>query len=336
MKLAGKRLCFGAAALLTMAGVALAVPNLASAHNSGLRPTGDGGVGITSGPLCDNGSSNGSVTLYGPTGTTFTVNNGGGTWTVPAGQGYVEITGLSKGNYKAQPGNIGFKIEECNDGDDKVDDKKVYVCKYVGTPGVDERLQTGDNPINVSVNAIEQNNWNGIVPGWFSDAHDRSYVLMYGHNLDPEPSVDDCPSPDVPPPPPVDHCDPSQRPDGVSIGEWVPSDVKCVDITVSGECGVVTGVVDNDTPLNYDVVWSEDAADYTQFVSLPAAFAEDYNGGSVDVYYWIVGEEADYITGRDLPNFWEQNAAKVTVDTDCQDPPPPPVDYCDRRSGPMA
>ena len=27
---------------------------------------------------------------------------------------------------------------------------KVFVCKYVGTPGVDERLQTGDNPISVS------------------------------------------------------------------------------------------------------------------------------------------------------------------------------------------
>ena len=27
---------------------------------------------------------------------------------------------------------------------------KVFVCKYVGKPGVDERLQTGDNPIDVS------------------------------------------------------------------------------------------------------------------------------------------------------------------------------------------
>ena len=48
MKLAGNRLRFGAAALLTMAGVALAVPNLASADNSALRPTGDDGVGISS------------------------------------------------------------------------------------------------------------------------------------------------------------------------------------------------------------------------------------------------------------------------------------------------
>ena len=30
-----------------------------------------------------------------------------------------------------------------------VDPHKVLVCKYVGTPGVDERLQTGPNPIVV-------------------------------------------------------------------------------------------------------------------------------------------------------------------------------------------
>jgi hypothetical protein len=47
MKLAGMRLRLGAAALLTVVGVALVAPNLVSAHNSGLRPTGGGGgVGI--------------------------------------------------------------------------------------------------------------------------------------------------------------------------------------------------------------------------------------------------------------------------------------------------
>lgn len=56
---------------------------------------------------------------------------------------------------------------------------KVWVCKYVGTPGVDERLQTGTNPIVVSVNAIQHNQWDGTLPGWFSDKQDRSYVLDY-------------------------------------------------------------------------------------------------------------------------------------------------------------
>jgi hypothetical protein len=75
--------------------------------------------------------------------------------------------------------------------------KKVFVCKYVGTPGVDERLQTGQNPISVSVNAIQNNQWNGTVPGWFSDAHDRSYVLAYD-NGQPTPDVSQCPAPQQP------------------------------------------------------------------------------------------------------------------------------------------
>jgi|GEM_PF-760636 len=71
--------------------------------------------------------------------------------------------------------------------------KKVYVCKYVGKPGVDERLQTGQNPIEVSHNAV------GDTPVGqyyepFKDGHDRSYVLGYVVAGQPEPSVTDCPN----------------------------------------------------------------------------------------------------------------------------------------------
>lgn len=70
--------------------------------------------------------------------------------------------------------------------------KKVYVCKYVGTPGVDERIQTGQNPIEVSVNALGKD-WNGTVPGYFNDAQERSYVLGYVTDAA-APSVLDCPN----------------------------------------------------------------------------------------------------------------------------------------------
>ncbi len=75
--------------------------------------------------------------------------------------------------------------------------KKVFVCKYVGTPGIDERLQTGNNPISVSVNSIENNGWDGTIPGWFSDAQGRSYVLAYDTGQTP-PSIEDCESPTEP------------------------------------------------------------------------------------------------------------------------------------------
>jgi uncharacterized repeat protein (TIGR01451 family) len=76
---------------------------------------------------------------------------------------------------------------------------KVFVCKYVGTPGVDERLQTGDNPIDVSVNAIPD--YQGV-GSWFADAQGRSYVLGPEHEANEhvdEPSVSSCPQPEVPP-----------------------------------------------------------------------------------------------------------------------------------------
>lgn len=66
---------------------------------------------------------------------------------------------------------------------------KVYVCKYVGTPGVNETLQTGQNPIEVSINALS-NGWS--VGSYFNDQHGRSYVLATVPQV-PAPSIDNCP-----------------------------------------------------------------------------------------------------------------------------------------------
>ncbi|HEY6416858.1 MAG TPA: hypothetical protein VIX41_11485 [Acidimicrobiales bacterium] len=74
---------------------------------------------------------------------------------------------------------------------------KVFVCKYVGTPGVDERLQTGQNPISVSINSIPA----GVpieVGSIFADAQGRSLIIAFDVGQ-PEPSPEDCPQ--TPPPP---------------------------------------------------------------------------------------------------------------------------------------
>ena len=69
--------------------------------------------------------------------------------------------------------------------------RKVFVCKYVGTPGVDERLQTGQNPISVSVNAIPAG---ASVGAYFADAQGRSLVIAFDTGQgDP-----DCPTPQNP------------------------------------------------------------------------------------------------------------------------------------------
>lgn len=76
---------------------------------------------------------------------------------------------------------------------------KVFVCKYVGTPNVDERLQTGNNPISVSVNSIKP--YNGV-GSYFADAQGQSYVLAVdtrtGNGQEGEPNVNECPTPRVP------------------------------------------------------------------------------------------------------------------------------------------
>jgi len=56
------------------------------------------------------------------------------------------------------------------------DGHKWFVCKYVGTPGLDERLQTGDNPISVDGHSIAT--YPSIVLGaFFADQQGRSVVI---------------------------------------------------------------------------------------------------------------------------------------------------------------
>jgi hypothetical protein len=78
---------------------------------------------------------------------------------------------------------------------DPLPSKKVFVCKYVGKPGVDERLQTGQNPISVSINAIPLGNVQ--IGSEFADAQGRSVVIAFDTGQ-PEPDVSQCPPP-VPP-----------------------------------------------------------------------------------------------------------------------------------------
>ena len=70
------------------------------------------------------------------------------------------------------------------------DNKKVFVCKYVGQPGIDERLQTGQNPIDVSINAIKDYQGPG---SYFNDQQGRSFVLAVDAGQA-TPNVSACPA----------------------------------------------------------------------------------------------------------------------------------------------
>lgn len=73
---------------------------------------------------------------------------------------------------------------------------KAFVCKYVGTPGVDETLQTGQNPISVDFASLDDIPAIGV---FFTDAQGRSVVIAINTGQ-PEPGVESCPPPVGPPP----------------------------------------------------------------------------------------------------------------------------------------
>lgn len=72
----------------------------------------------------------------------------------------------------------------------------VVVCKYVGTPGVDESLQTGQNPI--VVDSASLSGFDGTFPFAFNDAQGQSIAIRYATSAQ-DGSITECPG-YVPPP----------------------------------------------------------------------------------------------------------------------------------------
>lgn len=69
---------------------------------------------------------------------------------------------------------------------------QVVVCKYVGIPGVGERLQTGSNPIVVDSHALEGRGFNGAFPFDFSDQHGNSKAIRWASGPH-DGSISECP-----------------------------------------------------------------------------------------------------------------------------------------------
>ena len=126
---------------------------------------------------------------------------------------------------------------------------------------------------------------------------------------------------------PVDYCDASNKPGGISLAAWLEQggNPDCIDIEVGGKCGMVTGTISrNDTNWDtWNVAFELAPATYdlgnAEFGSM--SFDEDYNGGfPVAVAYYLVGPEGDYGSISGEPNFWQKTAGTIIVDTDCEPP----------------
>jgi hypothetical protein len=73
---------------------------------------------------------------------------------------------------------------------------QVWVCKYVRTPGGDEVLKEGQNPIKVSGNSVDKDKDGQVFVGdQFADAQERSVVVQIEGD---DPGADIC-SPTPPP-----------------------------------------------------------------------------------------------------------------------------------------
>ena len=77
---------------------------------------------------------------------------------------------------------------------DEIPSDKVFVCKYVRKPGENgfELLQTGQNPISVSINALVGPGEDVNIGDEFEDAQGKSVVIAFDTGQ-PEPDVSECP-----------------------------------------------------------------------------------------------------------------------------------------------
>lgn len=177
---------------------------------------------------------------------------------------------------------------------------KVIVCKYVGTPGVDEVLQTGDNPIQVSDNAIP--GFTGTFPYEFADAQGRSLAVRFAASVEDRGTLSDCPPP-TPPPPPFDQCPdiPGNQPAGTDCDEGDPRGVA----TAAAVCDI--------TQQTYNVTGEVDGV--VANVS-PTTIPGNHAGLSLITVWLFVGEESLVLVSTDGLCFTSPP------------PPPPPGERC--------
>jgi hypothetical protein len=174
---------------------------------------------------------------------------------------------------------------------------KVYICKYVGTPGVDERLQTGDNPISTDTNSLKD--FTGL-GSFFNDKQGRSIAIAWDNGDHQEPSITMCPPAQgptqvsIPAPNPNDPC-------GVGNASWTkPADTD--QLTWSLTAGVLsvqtkTGFVftDGTTSHNYGVAVDSNVLCPPTEVAIPVAPVPNDPCGPNNAY-WVKPADTSDVT----------------------------------------
>jgi hypothetical protein len=172
-------------------------------------------------------------------------------------------------------------------------------------------------------NDSNQSNWGDIIPSF--QYVEKGVTKTYpGKNLPAGQAWLDngCQKPGTPN---INYCDTTQV-EG-SVANWLAKNgingADCFDYEVAQECGYLNVMItDQPEPQYpqgpYSAVYTTNGQVAFPASAFPATFAEDYNGGSVDVSWFTVGPESDWLKGFDFPNFWGGVSQTITVDTDCE------------------
>lgn len=130
--------------------------------------------------------------------------------------------------------------------------------------------------------------------------------------------------------PPVlvpENCDTSKVSGGVA--KWLQDNgfdgADCFDHAVEQRCGYLNvSITKQPLPLYaqgpFVAAYTINGRVAEPYKSFPATFAEDFNNGSVDVTWFTVGPEKDWLIDTTFPNFWSNVGRTITVDTDCKLP----------------
>ena len=132
-------------------------------------------------------------------------------------------------------------------------------------------------------------------------------------------------------PAPINYCDVGNRPNGVSVADWLAgapagANTDCIDV---GEpvltCGAFDLPIENKViGMSYQIEYIEDGVRKI----LPAGgvtWDEDYNDGSVTITVYVGGPEQDYVDFANV-GVWKYPGTEVTIQTDCESPAPPVTD----------
>lgn len=214
--------------------------------------------------------------------------------------------------------------------------KNPYTTNTVSKSSVDELKNKylnghGDHIGPVWYEGIADHSWGDIIPPFVYNKPNGGTTTYPGYNWTAEGQAfynNNCNELNSTEP---NYCDTTQVTG--SVASWLTKNsmngADCFDYAVEQRCGYLNvTITDQPQPgyaTSFRAVYTLNGLVASPYTNFPAVFAEDFNGGSVDVTWFTVGPEKDWLIDTTFPNFWSNVGRTITVDTDCEGESTPAV-----------